>query len=603
MQKVIRTTVLLGMALQLFIVSRATAQQTPATIAYTVSMPQPANHLFHVTLRVDGLKGEFHDFKMPAWHPGYYRLIDYARNVSNFRAYVGENAPLSWEKTTKTTWRVVTGRASTVFISYDVFGNTRFSAQNYLDENRAFIATTGMFLYIDGELERPASVTFNLPSAWTRIATGLDPVTRGRGNTFLARDFDTLYDSPLLIGNQETLQFGVQGKPHTVAIENVPASVDRTRMIADLKRIVETAGRLFGELDYSHYAFLMMGSGNGGIEHANSSANSFNGNSLTTPAGYLSWLSFIAHEYFHSYNVKRIRPLALGPFNYDTENLTSMLWVSEGLSVYYQDLLLVRTGLMTEDQYLDKMKNAITSFENASGHHYQSATDSSLTTWGTSGVGNDRNTTISYYNNGSMLGAMLDLQIRNTTSNRRSLDDVMRTLYNTFYKEKKRGFTDAEFRQVCETVAGVPLTEIFDYASTTKDVDYAKYFGLAGLDLQFTSDDAPGGNIGINAQSVDSKLVVSGLTPGSPAQTAGVRDKDVIVEVDGVPATPKALNDMLTAKKPGERTKLKISRDSAVREIEIILEKNTKRTYQFQSAPNATALQSTIRRDWLRIGQ
>jgi len=591
------------MALQLFIVSRATAQQTPATIAYTVSMPQPANHLFHVTLRVDGLKGEFHDFKMPAWHPGYYRLIDYARNVSNFRAYVGENAPLSWEKTTKTTWRVVTGRASTVFISYDVFGNTRFSAQNYLDENRAFIATTGMFLYIDGELERPASVTFNLPSAWTRIATGLDPVTRGRGNTFLARDFDTLYDSPLLIGNQETLQFGVQGKPHTVAIENVPASVDRTRMIADLKRIVETAGRLFGELDYSHYAFLMMGSGNGGIEHANSSANSFNGNSLTTPAGYLSWLSFIAHEYFHSYNVKRIRPLALGPFNYDTENLTSMLWVSEGLSVYYQDLLLVRTGLMTEDQYLDKMKNAITSFENASGHHYQSATDSSLTTWGTSGVGNDRNTTISYYNNGSMLGAMLDLQIRNTTSNRRSLDDVMRTLYNTFYKEKKRGFTDAEFRQVCETVAGVPLTEIFDYASTTKDVDYAKYFGLAGLDLQFTSDDAPGGNIGINAQSVDSKLVVSGLTPGSPAQTAGVRDKDVIVEVDGVPATPKALNDMLTAKKPGERTKLKISRDSAVREIEIILEKNTKRTYQFQSAPNATALQSTIRRDWLRIGQ
>src|SRR5215472_6230450 len=197
----------------------------------------------------------------------------------------------------------------------------------------------------------------------------------------------------------------------------------------------------------------MMGTGNGGIEHANSSANSFNGNSLTTTNGYLRWLSFISHEYFHNYNVKRIRPIALGPFDYDTENLTSMLWVSEGLSVYYQDLVLVRAGLESMDQYLDKMIASINSFENAPGRHYQSATDSSLTTWGTSGVGNDRNTTISYYNNGAMLGAMLDLKIRNDSGNRRSLDDVMRALYRKYYQEKKRGFTDNEFRQECESAA------------------------------------------------------------------------------------------------------------------------------------------------------
>jgi len=583
--------------------SRSAAQQSQNAMAYTVSMPQPSSHLFHVVLRVDGLKGEFHDFKMPAWHPGYYRLIDYAGNVSNFRVFAAGNKPLSWQKTTKNTWRVVTANAPSVFISYDVFGNTRFSAQNYLDDDRAFIAPTGMFLYIAGEIQRTVAVTIELPAKWTHIATGLDEEKRGAVHTFRAHDFDALYDSPLLIGNQETLTFEVQGKPHTVALEDVPSSVDRSRITADLKRIVETAGRLMGDIDYTHYAFLMMGRGQGGIEHANSSANSFNGANLTVPAGYLSWLSFIAHEYFHNYNVKRIRPLALGPFDYDTENVTDMLWVSEGLSVYYQDLLLVRAGLMTEQQYLEKMNNSIASFENAPGHHYQSATDSSITTWGTSGVGNDRNTTISYYNNGAMLGAMLDLKIRNSTSNRKSLDDVMRTLYNRFYKEKKRGFMNEEFREVCETIAGTPLTEVFEYASTTRDVDYKKYFAYAGLDLRVTSSDGPGASIGLNTQLRDGKLVVSGLTTGSPSEAAGLRDADVIVNVDGAPATAKALNDMLAARTPGDKSKLKISRNGSPLEVEVTLAKNSVRKYDIQPLPNPNGLQTSIHRDWLRSSQ
>src|SRR5215469_5451349 len=187
------------------------------------------------------------------------------------------------------------------------------------------------------------------------------------------------------MGNQELLQFTVNGVPHDVAVENVAASVDRPHMLADLKRIVESATHLMGDIPYTHYTFLMIGTGNGGVEHLNSASILFNGNSLGTPEGYLRWLSYVAHEYFHNFNVKRIRPLALGPFDYDTENLTDMLWVSEGLSVYYQDLLLVRAGLMTRDQYLDKMKGSIGKFESANGHRFQSATDSSLNTWGTSG--------------------------------------------------------------------------------------------------------------------------------------------------------------------------------------------------------------------------
>jgi predicted metalloprotease with PDZ domain len=280
-----------------------------------------------------------------------------------------------------------------------------------------------------------------------------------------------------------------------------------------------------------------------------------------------------------------------------------MFWVSEGLSVYYQDLVLVRAGLMTEEQFRDKMRNSISSFENLPGRRYQSATDSSLTTWGTSGVGNDRNTTISYYNNGAMLGAMLDLKIRHETSNRRSLDDVMRALYNQFYKEKQRGFADEEFREVCEAIAGTSLREVFEYASTTKEVDYAKYFEYAGLDVRFTTQDAPGSTLGLYTQLLDGRLVVTGMMPGSPAETGGLRETDVIVDVDGVAATPKALNDMLAAKMPGDKTKLKIARNNVAVEAEVALARNTARKYEIAPLTNANSLQATIRRDWLRNSQ
>jgi predicted metalloprotease with PDZ domain len=599
MTTITRRTMLLLAAGLIAIVPGLSSEPAGRAVAYTISMPEPSNHLFHVTLRVDGLEGEIHDVKMPAWHPGYYRMIDYAKNVSGFHAQDGQGRPLPWEKVTKNTWRIVAGGASTMVVRYDVLGTVRFSAHNYLDEHRAFIAPTGMYVHLDGGLQRSATVSIQLPQGWTRIATGLDPV-RGRVNTFSAPDVDTLYDCPMLIGSQETLEFSVQGKPHTVAIEDVPASVDRPKMLADLKKVVESAATLMGDLPYTRYAFLMMGNGRGGIEHANSSANSFNGASLTNERGYLGWLSFICHEYFHHYNVKRIRPLALGPFDYDTENLTNMLWVSEGLTVYYQDLLLVRAGLQTAGQYLERMAGAISAFENAPGHRYQSATDSSLTTWGTSGVGNDRNTTISYYDNGAMLGAMLDLAIRHESGNRKSLDDVMRALYQKYYRHKKRGFTDGEFRQESESAAGATLTEVFEYASTTRDVDYAKYFAYAGLNVAVASEDATGTYLGLNTQTRDGMLVVVGTSAGSPAERAAFAAGDQVLEVDGKPATPKALNESLATRKPDDTMTLKISRNNAGLEVQVTLARNTKQTFTIRQVAAPSARQKAVFEDWLR---
>jgi predicted metalloprotease with PDZ domain len=593
------------------------------TMSFTVSMPQPATHTYHVMLRCDGFQGELQDFQMPRWSPGYYGIGDYARNVSNFRADDARGHALAWEKVTQNTWRVVAENARAIVLNYDVFGNIAFAANNYLGEDRAYISPSGMFVHLAGQLHHPVRVTIELPDNWKHISTGLEPVS-GQTNTFEAPDFDVLYDCPLLIGNQESYQFEVKGVPHFVAVENVAADVDRTKMVADLRTMVTAATELMGEVPYKHYTFLMMGRGGGGIEHSNSSSNQFDGNSLSTPAGYLRWLSFVCHEYFHNFNVKRIRPLALGPFDYDQENLTNMLWVSEGLSVYYQDLILVRAGLMTKEQYLAKMANAIGTFENASGHRYQSATESSQNTWNSgSGVSGDRNTTISYYNNGAMLGAMLDLSIRQGSGNRESLDDVMRGLYRKFYLTRKRGFTDAEFREECESAAGAKIDEVFAYAATTKEVDYARYFALAGLKLDATAEEAPGGFIGLDtdtqaippsempagggragrggrAGAPAFRLVVADVAAGSPAASAGLKAGDRIVDVDGAAASAPVLNDAINARKPGEKIKLHMVRDGAPFEVEVEVARNMKRTYRLAAADGAAAGQTSILNDWLR---
>lgn len=576
------------------------SQPSAGTMAFTVTMPQPANHLFHVTFRCDGLQGEMQDVKMPVWTPGFYGIGDYANFVSNFHAEDAAGHSLQLEKVTKNTWRVVTANATSVTLNYDVLGPRSFAASNFLGENRAYISTTGLFVYLAGQLQHPLTVAIKLPPNWTQVATGLDPVP-GQPNTFSAANFDVLYDSPLLLGNQEIQRFDVKGIPHTVAIENVPPAVDRPKMLADLKKMVETATQLMGDIPYKHYTFLMMGTGNGGIEHTNSASIAFNGNSLTTERGYQGWLSYVSHEYFHHFNVKRIRPIALGPFDYDKENLTNMLWVSEGLTVYYQDIVMVRAGLMTRDTYLEKMKNAINRFENSPGRRYQSATDSSMNTWNSgSGVGGDRNVTISYYDNGAMLGAMLDLKIRNESNNRKSMDDVMRALYHKYYQEKKRGFTDAEFRAECESAAGGDLTEVFEYASTTKDVDYAKYFAYAGLQTNVTSQEAPGSYLGANFQTKEGKLTISCVTPDSPAQTAGLTAQDQVLEVEGTKATAKVLNDLLAAKKPGDTIKVKISRNNAPQDLDVVLGKNFKRAFNIQPVSNPTPLQGAILKDWMR---
>ena len=582
-------------------VSFVYGQRPEGKMAFTVSMEQPHTHYFHVVFRCEGMEGGSLDFKMAAWTPGYYWIMDYAKNVLNFRAEDGAGNPLAWKKTAKSTWQVDSGESSAITVSYDVYAFRRSVADSFLDDRRAFIAPAGVFMHVGNRIDHPVTVTIEPNKTGDRISTGLEPV-EGKPNTFYAPDFDVLYDCPILIGGQKILTFEVQGIPHVIAIENL-GSFDRDRFVSDIKKIVESSAKFIGEIPYRHYTFIMMDQGGGGLEHLNSMAVFSNSSSWSNPQSYARWLSFIAHEYYHLYNVKRIRPIALGPFDYDRENYTTMLWVSEGFTVYYEYLILRRAGLLSREGFYEQVRRYIASYENRPGHLFQSAEESSFDTWMKFFDRNENsaNTTISYYDKGAALGLLLDLKIRHESKNKKSLDDVMRTLYEKFHKEKNRGFTDREFREECENAAGCALSEIFDdYVTTVKEIDYPKYFAYAGLEIDVAPKEQPGVFFGAATRTQDGNLTISSVEWDSPAQQGGLSAQDEILALDGVRATERTLALALNAKKPGDRIRVLIARRGMIQEKEVVLAKKTERSFRIRPMSDPGPLQAAILADWLR---
>jgi predicted metalloprotease with PDZ domain len=449
---------------------------------FTVSMESPSDHKFHVTMRCTGLDAPTIDLQMPSWMPGYYLLLDYAKSLSDFHVTDDKGHELYWEKTTNSTWRVEHPAGASLTIAYDILAKKAFVAQPWLDSTHAYIAPTGVFLYVDGQLQQPVTVEVKPLQGWSRIATGLTSV-QGHPHTYRAPTFDILYDCPILAGPLEDIPaFKVRGVPHYFTGYHM-GDFDKQQLSADLNEIVTQAVNVIGDIPYKDYTFLAIGDGPGGIEHLNSTTIGFSGASMKTAEGRQRMHCFIAHEYFHHYNVKRIRPIALGPFDYQQASKTDQLWVSEGLTVYYEYMLVRRAGLMTSDDLLHHFQSDINSYEKHSGHLYQTLAQASEDTWSEGPFGGNPDSSISYYQKGPVVGLMLDFAIRHHTGNKKSLDDVMRTLYQQFYQQKNRGFTGPEFRSVCESIAGVDLSEIFDYVYTTKEPDYAKYLGYGGVGI------------------------------------------------------------------------------------------------------------------------
>ena len=578
------------------------------TITYVLSMPEPQTHYFEVEMQLKNVaattnakKNGYIDIKMPVWTPGSYLIREYAKNVEAFTASVGGKTVTSM-KVSKNTWRVST-TDDNLTVRYRVYANDLTVRTSFVDIEHGYVTPASMFMYHDALKTIPLRLVVQPYKTWKNVATGLEPV-KGEKFTYEAPNLDILIDSPVEIGNHKTFTFTAAGVPHTVAMFG-DVEYDEERLKADYKRVCEAATSVVGEQPCEHYTFIVhhIPPGGGGLEHLNSTTLETNRSAYATEANYKRFFGLVAHEYFHLWNVKRIRPIALGPFDYENENYTHMLWLSEGCTSYYGEYILMRAGFYSPTDYIGLVAGGITGVENQPGTRVQSVAESSWDAWikGYRPNENSANTTISYYNKGSVLGNLLNLSILAGSNGQRSMDDLMRLLYNDYYKKLKRGFTDAEFRNAAEQTAGRKLDAFFDIGvNSSEPIDYNAYFEPVGMQLVNVAAKSQDGFLGTATASVNGKTTITGVRRGSAAYTDGLNVGDEVISVDSVRVGDDLLK-LISNRRVGETLKVLVNRGGFLREIPVTLTQNPLASYRLVPLPNQTAEQKALYNKWLYI--
>ena len=573
----------------------------PPEIAFTVGMSKPWTHLLEVQVSVKwDQMPEALDLKMPVWTPGSYLIREYARHVQDFDVKNGAGGDLAWQKTSKNTWTVKTNGAKEIKATYRVYANELTVRTNEVNSEHAFWNNAATLMFVKGQLAAPSTITVNPYGDW-KIATGL-PQAAGSKNTFKAPNFDVLFDSPFEVSNFTEFDFTVEGKPHRLVFSG-EGNYDGPEIAAEVTKIVEQAYKIFGELPYDNYTFIVNLRGGGGLEHLNSTALQFNRWGFKPQARLTGFLGLVAHEYFHAFNVKRIRPDALGPFDYENENYTRLLWVAEGGTEYYSGLLLLRAGLISPQEYLAGKADSIRRLEAIPGRFEQSLEYSSFDAWIKyyRQDENSMNNQISYYDKGELVNMMLDLKIREASNGTKSLDDVMRALYNDFYK-KGKNYTPADYQHLAEVAAGVSLDDFFSkYVRGTAEVDWNSFLNGIGLEIKKSGGGKP--YLGAQLTEANGSLTVRAIPAGSPAYEQGLNTGDQIVAVDGYRATNSFLSTRMANKKVGDKIKLTIFRFDKLRDIEITLGADPQKMYSISQLANPTAEQQTLEKQYLNAAQ
>ena len=586
-----------------FLAAAAPASARPAaavpTLRYTLAMPAPQSHYFEVKMDLGGFPAEYTDVKMPVWAPGSYLVREFAKNVEGFQARTAGGPALAVEKINKNTWRVRHPKQANFQVSYRVYAFELSVRTSFIDADHGYLNGSSVFMYPADNKMLGSTVVVQPATGWSQVSTALRPAP-GKF-TYKAASYDELADSPMEIGNQKVLEFSANGTPHQVAMFGT-YTVDEPKLLADLKKVCEESHRVVGQNPLDHYLFIVhhLERGGGGLEHLYSTTLEVGRTAYATEAGYKSFMGLVAHEYFHLWNVKRIRPVALGPFNYDQENYTHMLWVSEGMTEYYSKQINERAGIISREEYLGKLGNAISEVENTPGNRVQSAAESSFDAWIKYYRPNENaaNTQISYYSKGDLIGTWLDLNIAEATKGAKHLDDVFRLLYGTYYKKAGRGFTDQEFQNAVATVAGRRYDAFFQNSVyNTKPIDFAAALAYAGLTLT-NNPVANDGTLGANFSNRAGKLLVTSVVRDGAAWVDGLSVNDEVLLVNGVAPGTETVNALISAP-IGTVVNVQVRRDGLPRDLKLTMRANPARKFQIQAMPSPTPAQQKVLAKWL----
>lgn len=574
-------------------------QSGAPAIAYTISMPKPWTHLLEVEMRLKWTAGPDNvELKMPVWTPGSYLIREYARHVQDLSVTNSSGKAIAWRKTNKNTWQVDVKGANEAVVSYRVYSNELTVRTNELNDEHAFWNNTALLLFPKDQLNAPSTVTVKPYGNW-KVATGL-PKVGGQADTFQAKNFDILYDSPFEVSNFKETTFEVKGIKHRIVVTG-EGNYDLKQLAADTAKIVEESHKIFGEFDYDDYTFIVNLRGGGGLEHLNSTALQWNRFGFKPERRYKDFLGLVAHEYFHSYNVKRIRPDALGPFDYENENYTKLLWVAEGGTEYYSNLLLQRAGLITDKEFLDGKGSAIEQLQARPGRFETSLEEASFDAWIKYYRQDENaiNNQISYYDKGEIVNMMLDITIRNESGGKKSLDDVMRYLYTEFYK-KNRNFTPEDFQKTAELMAGKSLNDFFaKYVRGEAEIDFNGIVKGIGLELAAGEPNKTRAYIGADMAEENGRLTIRTITANTPAYEQGLNTGDHIIAIDGYRASQAFVQSYIGEKKPNDKVKLTLFRFDKMREITFTLGSDSRKDYGFSALEKRTAEQRRRYKDYL----
>jgi predicted metalloprotease with PDZ domain len=540
-------------AILAFLTSVMSLSAKAAQYELNIRFSQHAQHMVDVELSFDQTQKQASVISMPVWTPGSYLLREFAKSVEGVQWSIDGQQWNKALKTSKHSWSIPAPKGSRVQVKYQVYARELSVRTSYVDADQALLNMASIAMFLQHAPQAAGQIHLHLPEAWTRTSTALTPLPTGpetssRVHSFQFESFDQLVDCPIQIGRHDEFSFEVRGIPHRVAMVG-QHNADLEQLAIDMQRICETMTAVIDEHPCQDYLFIVqhVASGGGGLEHANSTCLMMQNDGYTDADRYKRFLGLVAHEYFHLWNVKRIRPIELGPFDYLQENYTDLLWVAEGITSYYDELALVRAGYVDAQTFLNTLSSYIDAVENRPGSYVHSLAEVSREAWIREYRPNENsaNTSVSYYSKGLVVAAYLDAEIRSKSAGASSLDSLMRYLYQSYYLDKSRGFTPQEFEEAVIYVSGGQAEHwksFFNHCLWgTESVSSAYSFESMGITQSQTSVADP--SLGISWARDKKPLEVSTVKRGSTAFELGLNVGDQVLQAQCALSTYKEGED------------------------------------------------------------
>jgi predicted metalloprotease with PDZ domain len=569
-------------------------------IIYSLSIPDPISKLFYISIKINKIPALINEiiFKLPVWRSGRYLIFDFAGSVQEFSAFNHNNEKLNWQKTDKSTW-AVKKNGNSIIIKYKVYANEINLRTKGIEANHAFVNGAAVFMYAEKFQKKPILLNIKPYKNW-QVTTGLDNYNNSK-NTFYAPNYNYLIDCPIEIGMHKNYEFYVEGKKHTICFYG-SANYNINQIINDFTIIIKKNYEFWKWIPYEHYTFIIHCTpySGGGTEHINSTVVGVKPSAFESAERYMNFLRLISHEFFHTWNVKQLKPAGLTPYDWSKENYTSELWIAEGATSYYDRLIITRTKQSKSEIFFQQIEKWVEDDYTRPGNRIQSLAECSFDAWIKfwKHSENQYYSETDYYLKGAYVSMLLDLEIRYSSKNKYSLDDVFRYMLKKFPLDIK-GYKNDNFKSACEKFANKKLDNFFmNYVYGTKKINWNKYLSYAGLDINI-NDSVFKAVLGLHCIKSGDKIIVIKVLKNSSAHKAGILPKDQLIAFNDKKLNFEIAEKFISDMKYNEKLKITYIRNNSLSNCSLVKEQYNIPKYSVSKKVNPTKLQKSIYEKWL----